>query len=318
MTDIIKSLLIHSQLIFNILTLITLFWVINKFTKFSLKTIPLVLLFIVGFEVSFFEFKSTYFGEKIQLTPYTFDYIKKSDSNLVVVVQGSFVVPHIDIITKNRTLVQNHGGSDIPGLGEINNNTINDSTHISSYSGTHNLLLTTQDVIKDVYYFKQMNPSGKVVLVGHSLGAYNLVVACNKLNEMGVDIDLLIMMDPQSQNKSIRADETLVLDVNLSPNVKNCINYYVSDIKDLPEKFSSGGNVHPIDKSKSKVINYAVSKCTHTNIDNTLAKPISGLIKEYLETNQDPIELSKKIKKIKVIPNIVPKKISIFDLLKIK
>ncbi len=38
-------------------------------------------------------------------------------------------------------------------------------------------------------------------------------------------------------------------------------------------------------------------------------------IKEYLEKNQDPIELSKKIKKIHIVPNKPYKKITIFDLI---
>jgi hypothetical protein len=315
MTEIISSFLVHSQLIFNLCATIVLFVFLIKVTKLKLKSIPLFLLGILGFLITTHEMKLTYYTDKVELTPYDMNYLKKGENTLVIVAQGTFVSPHEDVLTKNKTMVENHGGRDIPGLGEIEKKYFNDSTHVSTYTGTHNLLLTTEDIIQEVYYFKQLNPNGKVVLLGHSLGSYNLIKACEKLKNLNIDVDLLITIDPQYKDKTRRVQETLVLNCMIPSNVKVCLNYYVRDIDEFQEELLSGGNAYPINKEKTKVVNYAVSNCTHTNIDNSLAKPLQSLIKEYLETNQDPVELSKKIKKITIIPNKPYKKISIFDLI---
>jgi len=315
MTEIISSFLVHSQLIFNVLATLVLLVFLIKVTKLKLKSIPLFFLGFLGFVITIHEIKLTYYTNKVELTPYDMSYLKKGETNLVIVAQGTFVSPHEDVLSKNKTMVDNHNGRDIPGLGEINKKYFNDSTHVSTYTGTHNLLLTTEDIIQEVYYFKQLNPNGKVVLLGHSLGSYNLIKACEKLKTLNIDVDLLITIDPQYKDKTRRAEETLVLDCMIPSNVKVCLNYYVRDIDKFQEKLLSGGNAYPIDKQKTKVVNYAVSKCIHTNIDNSLSGPLQSLIKEYIERNQDPIELSKKIKKIHIVPNKPYKKISIFDLI---
>ena len=315
MTEIISSFLVHSQLIFNLCATLVLFVFLIKVTKLKLKSIPLFLLGILGFLITAHEMKLTYYSNKVELTPYDMNYLKKSENTLVIIAQGTFVSPHEDVLSKNKTMVENHDGRDIPGLGEIEKKYFNDSTHVSTYTGTHNLLLTTEDIIQEVYYFKQLNPNGKVVLLGHSLGSYNLIKACEKLKSLNIDVDLLITIDPQYKDKTRRVQETLVLNCMIPSNVKVCLNYYVRDIDEFQEELLSGGNAYPINKEKTKVVNYAVSNCTHTNIDNSLAKPLQSLIKEYLETNQDPVELSKKIKKITIIPNKPYKKISIFDLI---
>jgi len=315
MTEIISSFLVHSQLIFNLCATLVLFVFLIKVTKLKLKSIPLFLLGILGFLITAHEMKLTYYSNKVELTPYDMNYLKKSENTLVIIAQGTFVSPHEDVLSKNKTMVENHDSRDIPGLGEIEKKYFNDSTHVSTYTGTHNLLLTTEDIIQEVYYFKQLNPNGKVVLLGHSLGSYNLIKACEKLKSLNIYVDLLITIDPQYKDKTRRVQETLVLNCMIPSNVKVCLNYYVRDIDEFQEELLSGGNAYPINKEKTKVVNYAVSNCTHTNIDNSLAKPLQSLIKEYLETNQDPVELSKKIKKITIIPNKPYKKISIFDLI---
>ena len=315
MTEIISSFLVHSQLIFNLCATLVLFVFLIKVTKLKLKSIPLFLLGILGFLITAHEMKLTYYSNKVEITSYDMNYLKKSENTLVIIAQGTFVSPHEDVLSKNKTMVENHDGRDIPGLGEIEKKYFNDSTHVSTYTGTHNLLLTTEDIIQEVYYFKQLNPNGKVVLLGHSLGSYNLIKACEKLKSLNIYVDLLITIDPQYKDKTRRVQETLVLNCMIPSNVKVCLNYYVRDIDEFQEELLSGGNAYPINKEKTKVVNYAVSNCTHTNIDNSLAKPLQSLIKEYLETNQDPVELSKKIKKITIIPNKPYKKISIFDLI---
>ena len=315
MTEIISSFLVHSQLIFNLCATLVLFVFLIKVTKLKLKSIPLFLLGILGFLITAHEMKLTYYSNKVEITSYDMNYLKKSENTLVIIAQGTFVSPHEDVLSKNKTMVENHDSRDIPGLGEIEKKYFNDSTHVSTYTGTHNLLLTTEDIIQEVYYFKQLNPNGKVVLLGHSLGSYNLIKACEKLKSLNIDVDLLITIDPQYKDKTRRVQETLVLNCMIPSNVKVCLNYYVRDIDEFQEELLSGGNAYPINKEKTKVVNYAVSNCTHTNIDNSLAKPLQSLIKEYLETNQDPVELSKKIKKITIITNKPYKKISIFDLI---
>lgn len=315
MTEIIESFLVHSQLIFNLSALIALTTFLFKVTKISWKSIPLSLLCLLGILITIHEIKLTYYTHKVELTPIDFNYIKKDETNLVIVVQGTFVSPHEDVVSKNKTLVDNHGGRDIPGFGEITKSFFNDSTHVSTYTGTHNLSLTTQDIIQEVYYFKQLNPNGKVVILGHSLGAYNAIVACEKLNTMNIDVDLLITIDPQFKDKTRIAEQTLVLDTKVSSNVKVCLNYYVKDIKNFPEKLLSGGKASAIDKTKTQVVNYSLDNCIHTDIDNTLTSPLKILIKNYLEAHKDPIELSKKIKRLKIVPNKPYKKFSIFDVI---
>ena len=117
MTEIISSFLVHSQLIFNVLATLVLFVFLIKVTKLKLKSIPLFFLILLGFIITAHEAKLTYYTNKVELNPYDMNYLKKGETNLVIVAQGTFVSPHEDVLSKNKTMVDNHNGRYIPGLG---------------------------------------------------------------------------------------------------------------------------------------------------------------------------------------------------------
>ena len=53
---------------------------------------------------------------------------------------------------------------------------------------------TTADIINTIREFKKANPHGKIIGVGHSLGAENLLEASYAT---GANLDLLITIDPR-------------------------------------------------------------------------------------------------------------------------
>ena len=234
--------------------------------------------------------------DRIELEGLEATYTKTDTENLVIVAQGADN-PTKDVVDKGKTQVDNHKARDVSGLGQINSKTFADKkTEVISYSGTHSSDLTPKDIVTTIYQFKQTKPNGKVVLLGHSLGASNLAEVCRQLDLYDIKVDLLITID--AANFEVNG----ALDINVPSNVKNVINY--SAPKDgFMGRTISGGQASADDSKLTNLVNIKLTKVGHTNIDNTLVIPTAKLIKNYLKSGSNPVESAKKIKTYKLVPN---------------
>ena len=234
-------------------------------------------------------------GIGIELEGLEATYTKADTENLVIVVQGADDKDK-DVVKKDHTQVDNHNARDKSGLGQLNNKMFDKKTEVITFSGTHSSKLTPDDIVSTIYQFKQKKPDGKVVLLGHSLGASNLAEVCRQLDLYDIKVDLLITID--AADKKVNG----ALDITVPSNVKNAINY--SAPKDsFMGVFVSGGQASAKDSKSTNLINIKLRGVGHTNIDNTLALPTAKLIKNYLKSGSSPVESAKKIKTYKIVPN---------------
>jgi hypothetical protein len=293
----VLTFIANIQLINDILITGLLFYLIkNKIFNFSLKfKLFLIFLILMSSVSTIYEFNKNWIKYKVSFNSFDTKFVNKKTDNLVIVVQGSAFVPNEDLTVKNKNLVDNHGARDFSGLGIINDKTFT-NTQVFTYSGSHDPYLTVPEIINTIYYFKQFKPIGKVIIIGHSIGAINVIDACEKLKDFGIQVNLIITMDPAKR-------ETYSTDIKIPNNVKEVINYSTPAKGDLISISMSGGVAIPIDKSKTKVINYLLPECNHTSVDNTLTQPIIKIINYYINNNTDPIMYSTFFKKLKIYTN---------------
>ena len=222
-------------------------------------------------------------------------YTKSETENLVIVAQGADK-RDIDKATNGTTQVDNHNVDGMPArdkaFGTLGSQ--NKKTEVLTFSGTNNSNLTTQDIITTVYQFKQDKPDGKVILLGHSLGASNLADVVKQLDLLDVQVDLLITVDAADANSHPKG---YARDFDVPSNVKYAINFSAPQGK----MFNlSGAKATAEDPKQTKLVNIQLNGVEHTNIDNTLIKPTARIINAYINGNTDPVEAAKKIKKLPI------------------
>jgi hypothetical protein len=157
---------------------------------------------------------------------------------------------------------------------------------------------TKNDVLATIKNFKSINPNGKVILVGHSQGADNIVELAKEHHD--VKIDLMITLDiKDASGKGIFSID----DDNIPSNVKNAINYYQEN-----ESFGIGGEEIEIDdEKKTKGANILSPGSNHRSIDNDLAPYVSSDISNLLK-GKDAVKIAKerKLPTFKPDPNKSP------------
>lgn len=283
---VIQSII--SGVILNIrLWLYLLFFVyfIRKFKE--KKTFIYVILFFIS-HLTIFELVLIYKRREFESKPYKVSYVEKDIKNLIIVVQGANH-PLTDYIDKNKTEVDITNSRDFDGLGVIN---INDNdTKTITYIGTHSYNLTPEEIFKNVYYYKQMNPTGKVIMIGHSIGGFNITQVIDNLHEKNIYIDFVVFLD--NANKKYNN-----YDYYVKNNVKYVLNLTSPKWSDNLKYFTnSGGRVRPYqDNDYSIILNDEISNTEHTTIDNTVHITIDEVIKEYIITNENPLLIYQKIK----------------------
>ncbi|AZB10910.1 RHS repeat-associated core domain-containing protein [Chryseobacterium sp. G0162] len=183
--------------------------------------------------------------------------INKTTRNLIIVNQGYVGNP-----LKGATQAQNHaktnkdGGIDYDGIGVINNlNSAKNQVGVfASSSGKE----TKADILSSITAFRKQSPNGKLIMVGHSMGADNLVELANE--NPNIKIDLLFTLD-------IADDPTKGFDDDKIPsNVKTAINYYNKNDGFMGMGIG-GEDIEAKDPSKTKILNVPVN-ASHTQIDN--------------------------------------------------
>jgi RHS repeat-associated protein len=179
---------------------------------------------------------------------------EKGKKNLLVVVQGHLANPEKGMTqTKNAQKLKPRLASDANGLGSLQKLSSKhpDLQVVVFASGSY----TEGDVEKTITDFRKANSTGKIIGVGHSLGANELVSISGRAKP-GL-IDLLISIDIQGTSLFNTKDE-------VGPGAWGAIGYHTKG-----SLFSIGGNVL---KFKSAMgINKEVPGTWHTSIDNVLS-----------------------------------------------
>jgi len=304
--DFIFDTLYCLQLIFNIFsTFVFLLFVIQYKTtiyKFNITKFFKIFLnvffsfmFIYGTLGVVYEYKKVISGHNIKNFNKNPVLVKDSTDYLIVVAQGISLSPHEDVIPQGKTNVDVSLLRDNTGLGIIHDTCFTNKTQVLTYSATHDLDLSATEMLTSILYYNKLNPFGKIILVGHSVGGYDLIKVCEKLDDYNINVDLLITMD----NSNI--DEYSV-NMKIPENVKTAINFRSLPNNGITQKIMSGGIVER--KSlKTTCTNVTLPNCEHTNIDNTLSKPILRLLKNYIDDDGNPILFLHKLKKLEVVPN---------------
>lgn len=128
-----------------------------------------------------------------------------------------------------------------------------DATQAAVFDGSMNSR-TRKDILSSIKEFRKVSPNGKLILVGHSMGADNIVNASNENSDL--KIDKVITMDI--------SDPLVKADNELSANVVSADNYYQNNI------ISFGGTEIERKEGNNKTIinNKPIPNTTHTQIDN--------------------------------------------------
>ncbi|MDY3344206.1 hypothetical protein PG326_02905 [Riemerella anatipestifer] len=179
--------------------------------------------------------------------------INKTTKNLVIVNQGYVGSPPPGATqAQNYTKYNKDSYIDYDGIGIINN--LNSSTTQVGVFASGTGEATKKDILSTIKSFRKQSPNGKLIMVGHSLGADNLIELVNEHTE--VKVDLLFTLDIADNYD----------DDNIPSNVKTAVNYYNKN--DGVFGSSIGGeDIEANDPSKTKILNVPVS-ASHTEIDN--------------------------------------------------
>lgn len=185
--------------------------------------------------------------------------------NLVIVVQGYNGADP----PNGKTQAQNNSeGIDLSGLGGAIG-VANPQTQVVVFSSS-NTSNTVEDIAATINNFKKMNPNGKVVLVGHSLGAENVVEVAQ--DNKNITIDLFIAVDAHD----------LIFEPTSSTipsNIKKVINYFQTEDK----RGISGQQYKEEDKSTTGINKEVKNTGGHTEIDNKLSETIKTDIFNFTE-----------------------------------
>lgn len=183
--------------------------------------------------------------------------INKTTKNLVIVNQGYVGSPPPGATqAQNYTKYNEDSYIDYDGIGVINN--LNSSTTQVGVFASGKGEATKNDILSTINSFRKQSPDGKLIMVGHSMGADNLVELVNENPK--VKVDLLFTLD-------IADDPFSGIDSDRIPsNVKSAVNYYNKN-DGFMHSGIGGEDIEAKDPSKTKILNVPVS-ASHTEIDN--------------------------------------------------
>jgi RHS repeat-associated protein len=194
--------------------------------------------------------------------------------NLIIVNQGYGGNP-----AAGATQAQNAGktnsniGVDYSGLGKISSlDNARNGTQVAVFASSEGNQ-TKDDIVSSINSFKSENKDGNVILVGHSLGADNMIEMVNE--NPSIKVDFMLTIDTADDYD----------DDNIPSNVKSIVNYYVKN--DGVFGSSIGGEkIEVNDPSKTKGINVPVNS-THTKIDNDYIQNFMNRINSFLNQQSD-------------------------------
>ncbi len=141
---------------------------------------------------------------------------------------------------------------------------------------------TKEDVKKTIEAFKAQNASGKVVLVGHSQGADNIVELAKENKNLPIDLIITLDIKDASGMGIFSID-----DDNIPSNVKYAINYYQTG------EFIGGEKIEIDDPTKTQGANILSPGSNHRSIDNDLVPYLIQDINNFIQ-GKNPVNEAQK------------------------
>ena len=204
--------------------------------------------------------------------------VNEDVNTLVIVIQGweGFdPLPNRTQFENNKARGAKSDAGDFNTLNELNSTKL----QVVQFSSSDNDLTTKIDVAVTIKEYKKSNPHGKVVLVGHSLGADNAIELVNENPD--INIDYLITVDISDGTHP---------DANTIPgNVKNAINFHGTapgSIGGEKIKKASGNK-------SSNIANIPVQGVEHEKMDSEKAPTIKAWIKNIGKASDSENEKKK-------------------------
>lgn len=283
---LVISLILHIRLWIGVPFFIYYLKIIIK-NKKDIQIYPtlmgLMFMTLIGYEVA-----TIYTDRQFETKKYNVEYVKKTTDNLVIVIQGANN-PFKDFIFKNKTQVDIVNSRDENGLGYIKSKNFTNNTQVLSYVSSHSENLTPEDVYSTVYYYKLFNPTGKVIMVGHSIGGYNIIQVVNRLKKDKINVDLAILIDPANKKENN-------LKYEIPSNINSLINLTSPEYSDGFKFFTNSGGKAVNSNTNLNYVNIMVKNTTHTDIDNVSYLKINELLVDYIQKDINPINNIKKYK----------------------
>ena len=256
----------------------------KKVTKFQIFLLIIISSFIAS------DFRDFTERRKLETIQHPQDYFNKNTKNLVIVVEGS-IGPFKDVSGPNEVQIDISKTRDLDGLGLVESKVETKENTVITYLGTNNYNLTSEEVFKTVKYFRLFNPTGKVVLIGHSIGGYNVVQVLDNLKKENIGVDLVIFLDSANQLYNN-------YDYQIKDNVDYAINFMSVKWSDNMIFFTNSGGRVSLSKNNqiTKVVNINIPNTTHTSIDNTVHKYVISIVNNFLEKKSNPIDFVRQYK----------------------
>jgi hypothetical protein len=283
---IVISLILHIRLWIGIPFFIHYLIIVIK-NKTNIKIFP-TLMCIFFMTLIGYESTNIYSDRQSETKKYNIEHVKKTTNNLIIVIQG-VNNPFKDFISKNKTQVDVTNSRDENGLGYIKSKNFTKDTQVLTYVSSHSENLTPEDVYSVIYYYKLFNPNGKVIMVGHSIGGYNVIQVVNQLKKEKINIDLAILIDPANKKENN-------VEYNIPTNINRLINLTSTEYSDEFIFFTNSGGKPTISSSNVNYVNIEIKNTTHTDIDNVVYLKINELLKDFIEKGDNPISEIKKYK----------------------
>jgi hypothetical protein len=282
-----QTIVVATILNFRFWVFLILIFLLDKILK-NKSIIKFIILSLITI-MSAMDVKQMVLRQKEEKIEYTTKFYDKNTENLVIVIQGANN-PFNDCLDKNKTQVDIVNSRDNDGLGFIELKNNDTKTKVLTYVGSYSYNLTPQEVYTTIYYYKMMKPNGRVILIGHSLGGFNVTQVLDKLSKNNIEIELVVFLDiANKKNNSVN--------YFVKSNVNNVVNLTSDTWSDNFYFFTnSGGQVyHHKSNVTTKIINTHIKNTTHTTIDNKTHIMVYNLVKNTLN-NHSPIDYVIKYK----------------------
>lgn len=198
------------------------------------------------------------------------DNFNKNQSTLVVLGLGRANGPKGDGVGSGTNTLYSNLPKDLQtdgALASLQNN-LSSNIAVATYTGTDSGLAGTH-MAETIGNYRSVNPDGKVIMIGHSLGATDVLQAANSTTE---NINLVLTMEPVSVNAGGGvATSGSPYSRSLGANVQNIISLSAD-----PNMFTGGGGSKTVKGQNS--IKTTMPGTKHDNIDDSMAPYLKHLI----------------------------------------
>jgi hypothetical protein len=135
------------------------------------------------------------------------------------------------------------------GMNEVRNEIASKYKHVSASSNMwYNAGHVSKSITHHYYHHKNHRP---IILMGHSLGANEQIKVARNLNDVGIPVELLVIVDAVSQ-------------YIVPPNVKHVLNIYKPGFVPM----FSGLKLIAVDSSLTKIDNLNVNNFKNINVNH--------------------------------------------------